>query len=357
MNAECMEQLAEKPFHWLSVHGPEAGVVVSTRIRLARNLAHTHFPGRASMELRKQIMARCFENLAAVPPLDNGIFFEMSELATAARNLMLERRLITGELARSGAGSGVFISRSEELSTMVNEEDHLRIQILKPGLQLKEAWQCLRTFDSALMSRLEFAHSDTLGFLTACPSNVGTGMRASVMLHLPGLMLAGRLESSKRAVQKLGFALRGMFGEGSASAGNMCQVSNQSTLGESEDQIIRELEELVRKLLWHERSARLYLVRKKREIVYDYIGRAYGTLAYARVLTPEEAIERISALRLGIDLRIIRGISVNDLNTLMLKVLPAHMDCHQKEVMSQQKRDMRRADLFRTFLKKNCIDD
>jgi len=253
-------------------------------------------------------------------------------------------------LCGRGAGSGVLLRADERVALLVNEEDHVRIQVLFPGLQLEDAFHCAERVDDALCRGTSIAFSDRLGFLTACPTNVGTGMRASVMLHLPGLVLSKRMEATIRAIGELGLAVRGTYGEGSEATGHFFQVSNQSTLGEPESRILDRLNRLVRDLVWHEENARLHLVRHKKAQVYDYVGRAYGVLLHAYSISGGESLEYLAALRLGCLLGMFRSLTVDAIENLMLRTRPGHLQLRVGREMDENERDEFRASFIREAL-------
>jgi len=346
-----LDQLVQRPAPWLSETAPEVSVAVSSRVRLARNLADCRFPGRAELAARREVLTRVFEAAAALPQLQPALAFEMTALDDVDRSILLERRLISRELYVCGAGSGVVIKTDESLSLMVNEEDHLRLQAVAPGLDLGRAWDLAAEADNALTSVLKLAFKPGLGFLTACPTNVGTGLRASVMLHLPGLVMDGLMEGVMNAAARLGFAIRGLLGEGSEATANLFQVSNQSTLGESEEAIIQRLERIIRQTCWHEENARLRLVRRHRNRLYDCVARAYGILREARLLSSREAIEHLSSLRLGVELGMFTEVTSTIVNNLVAAVQPGHMQKRAGRELTPPERDALRAQLVRDRLR------
>lgn len=351
MKRHSLSQMFNRPVPWLPGDDGAPLVAVSSRIRLARNLADRPFPGRATAEQRQRIFgetrAAAVEIVAAASRL---VVAEMPDLGDVERQLLLERRLISRELCGMGAGSGVLLSPDERISVMVNEEDHLRIQALLPGLRLRAAHRLADGVDTELAHRLQFAFDDRLGFLTACPSNVGTGMRASVMLHLPGLALTGQIESLMRGAHALGFAVRGILGEGSEGVANLFQVSNQATLGESEEQTLHRLQAIILKIIASELIFRQRLARERREHLYDHIGKAYGTLRYAHVLTSKDALNHLSMLLLGCDLGLFPGLKRRALQELMIGLQPGHLQKIAGKSLEEVARDIFRARLIRDQL-------
>ncbi len=328
--------------------------VLSTRVRLARNHQELPFPGRASIEARNRLWGQTLRRAALLFDHAPLLAAEIPELSDLERTLLVERRLATADLVRQGAGSGVIVSQDARISLMVNEEDHFRIQVLLPGLQIPAALEAGFRVDNALCREFPVAFSEKLGFLTACPTNVGTGLRASVMMHLPGLGLGGQLDAVERAVRELGMTLRGPSGEGSEPVGYLCQISNQSTLGESETAIIDRLERLVRALVWHERNARLRLVRRNRSRLYDYVGRALGLVRYAARLSVDEALESLAALRLGAVLGLLPRLPRPRIERLWIEVQPAHLALRAEAAQTAPKQDQ---DEFRAaFLRQNLAE-
>jgi len=284
------------------------GINVSSRIRLARNLEGLAFPGWAGEDECVRIQARVCGILRSLPSLSPCLVLDMADLMQVDRDFLRERHLISQDLAQKSRGSGVVIRRDEVLGVMVNEEDHLRLQAMRPGFRLTELWAEISALDAELEEQLRFAFSPELGYLTACPTNVGTGLRASVMLHVPGLRLINEIEPIIKGLTKIGLAVRGLQGEGTEASGNMYQISNQTTLGEPEATIIERLIQIVAEVAQHEANARIRLMEHRQVHVADYVGRAYGVLSQARVLTSHEALEMLSALRLGCELGMISNL-------------------------------------------------
>lgn len=335
---------------WLEA-GPEEGPVISSRVRLARNLKNTTFPGWASKELRNRVWGDVAKAFDAMPDNEKFLRWKMDDLTALDRDLLFERHLISRELAEQPSGSGVFVNEDECRAVMVNEEDHIRLQSLQPGMNLQKAWAVADELDNELEKSLSYAFSSKLGYLTACPSNVGTGLRASVMLHLPGLVLTEEIKPVINAVSKIGLAVRGLWGEGSEASGHMFQISNQITLGRPETEIIAHLEQIVLEVIEHEKNARLRLMEKQEIRVHDHVGRAYGILANAAIMTTGEALNLLSALRMGVDLGLL-PIVRRDIDRLFIRIQPAHLQKQAKITLSPEERDVRRAQLIRKFLEK-----
>ena len=295
------------PSDWLRGDGPHHQIVISSRVRFARNLRNRAFPGWAKKAERTQILEEIKPRVDELTDMQDAFSEYMQELSALDKQVLVERHLISREQAAKNAGSAVVINRKQTLSIMINEEDHLRMQALKSGLQLKNVFKLLDKVDSALEQKLDFAFHSRLGYLTACPTNVGTGMRASAMVHLPALVLSEQINQIIQAVNKIGLAVRGLYGEGTEAMGNLFQVSNQTTLGEREDEIITRLNQVIEKIIEHEQNARQLLLQKKLGTLLDQIGRAYGVLTHAYAMTSKEALNLLSFMKLGIDLGILPG--------------------------------------------------
>ena len=344
-----LDGLLERHGGWLE-SSPAEGPVISSRVRFARNLYDTTFPGWASKEVRDRVWN---EVVLAFDKVENNTGFlrwRMDELKPLERELLFERHLISAELAERKTGSGLFVSEDECQGVMVNEEDHIRLQSLQPGLNLQKALNEAEALDDGLEQTLSYAFSSKLGYLTACPSNLGTGMRASVMLHLPGLCLTDEIKPVINAVSKIGLAVRGMWGEGSEAAGHMFQISNQITLGKTEVEIISHLDQIVLEVIEHEKNARLRLMEKQEIRVHDHIGRAYGILAHAAMMNSNEALDLLSGLRLGVDLGLMPEIDRRDIDQLLIQIQPAHLQRSAGMALSAEERDIKRAQYIRGFL-------
>jgi protein arginine kinase len=331
--------------------GPHDRIVLSSRVRLARNLKNLAFPGWAKKPDRVKaldIMRPAVENLRQ---MSDGFSESMDNLAALDKQILVERHLISREHAAKNAGSGLVLNKEESLCVMINEEDHLRMQALRPGLQIKEAWQAIDQIDSLLEKKLEYAFSPTLGYLTACPTNLGTGIRVSAMLHLPALVLSEQINQIIQAVNKLGLAVRGLYGEGTEALGNVFQVSNQMTLGESETDIVERLNKVLAQLIEHEENARATLLEGKPKVIFNQIGRAYGILANAHSISSKETMNLLSLLRLGIDIGLFPGTERSLVDELFLITQPAHLQKRYSEKLSAEERDLLRADMLRERLR------
>ena len=344
-----LDEMVKRHGSWLEA-GVGEGPVISSRVRLARNLEAYCFPGWANEEEKQAVWKKTsaiFQSLE-----EPFIRWGMAESSALDKEILFERHLVSQELAAKDEGCGVFVAPDECLSIMVNEEDHIRIQSLRPGLDLEGAWQAADRIDDQLEAELTYAFSPKLGYLTSCPSNVGTGMRASVMLHLPGLVLMEEMEPVINGISKIGLAVRGLWGEGTEAAGNMFQVSNQITLGRREDEIIAHLEQIVLELIEHENNARIRLMNDRALVVEDHVARAFGILSNARMMSSGEALNLLSTLRLGIDLGLIGEFSRRDIDMLFIATQPAHLQKRESKALEPDARDVVRAGMLRDFMEK-----
>jgi len=332
-------------------HGPHDRIVMSSRVRLARNLRDHAFPGWAKKPERVKVLETVLPAVIAMPEMSDSFAEAMDNLTALDKQLLVERHLISREHAAKNVGCGLVVNRAETFSVMINEEDHLRMQALRPGFQTREAWQAVDKLDSALEKKLNFAFDNELGYLTACPTNLGTGIRVSAMLHLPGLVLAEQINPIIQSVNKLGLAVRGLYGEGTEALGNVFQVSNQMTLGESETVIVERLEKVLSQIIEHEENARQTLMEKKPKVVFNHIGRAYGILANAHSISSKETMNLLSLLRLGVDMELFPGTQRSLVDELFLITQPAHLQKQVSDKLSAEERDLIRADMVRERLK------
>lgn len=330
--------------------GPHDRIVLSSRVRLARNLKDFAFPGWAKKPERIKSLDIIRTAVESVPQMAGAFSDSMDNLNALDKQILVERHLISREHAAKNAGSGLVLSKDESLCVMINEEDHLRMQALRPGLQIRQVWLALDEVDSLLDAKLNYAFSPDLGYLTACPTNVGTGIRVSAMLHLPGLVLAEQVNQIIQAVNKLGFAVRGLYGEGTEALGNVFQVSNQMTLGEAETEIVERLNKVLAQLIEHEENARASLLEKKPKVVFNHIGRAYGILANAHSISSKETMNLLSLMRLGLDLGLFPGVERALVDELFIVTQPAHLQKNFSEKLSAEERDLLRADMVRERL-------
>jgi protein arginine kinase len=337
---------------WMKASGPESDIVISSRIRLARNLQSLPFPIIASNENSLETLNRVkvlldSEDLNEISTFDLLILDEMNDLS---KKVLVEKHLISPALANESRNGAVILSENESISIMVNEEDHLRIQILHPGFQIKEAWDLCNQIDDIFEGQLDYAYDEQRGYLTSCPTNVGTGIRVSVMMHLPALVLTQQISRILSAISQVGLVVRGLYGEGSEATGNLFQISNQITLGQSEDDIIDNLYSVARQIVEHERAARGKLLSESKMRTLDRVNRSYGILAHAMIIDSKEASQRLSDVRLGVDLGMITQTNAQALNELTVMTQPGYLQQYAGEALSPDERDLRRAELIRSRL-------
>ena len=347
-----LNTLTNRLGEWLRGTGPEADVVVSTRIRLARNLANAPFTTRATPAQKAETEARLREAIAALDLPAPLTYVNVAQLAAIDRQLLVERQLISRELAGVLDGPrGVAFDDREAISIMINEEDQLRLQSMRSGLDLDAAWDAVDQIDDLIESKVEYAFADDFGYLTACPTNVGTGMRASVMLHLPALGMAKQIDKAFKALQKINLVVRGLYGEGSRALGDFFQISNQVTLGKSEVASLNDIRAVIQEIIKYERMARSTLMREARQTIQDKVARALGTLQSATMMTSEETMELLSSVRLGVNLNLIDDVSTLTVNELFLHTQPAHLQKLMGTPLDGEERNAARAKYLRTRLR------
>lgn len=353
MRPAFLTELTARPPEWLGITDEESAVVLSSRIRLARNLRDFRFPGKASERERLAICQTVGEAAAAGALGDPVHFVDLPGADETTRLILAERQLISRAMCAAGPGCGVCVGGDTRLGVVVNEEDHLRLQGLHPGLEFEPLWRDLEVADDQLCARLPFAFDKRLGFLTACPSNVGTGMRVSAMMWLPGLVISRQMKQVIAGAHALGLTVRGTFGEGTEALGHVFQVSNQSTLGESESGIIFRVESVVRHLANCERSARSLLLGDPDHSLGDLVGRAYGVLRHARQLSSNEAIGALFAVRLGVVTGLFERLDLATVNRLIIAVQRGHMALEHADVKTSGRRRILRARLVRDELRQH----
>lgn len=328
---------------WLDNEGKEQDVVISTRVRLARNIKKIPFPHLIHGSKYEQDVINTARD--AFEGKTDFRFIKMSDISGNEKSRYIESHLISPELAANPNGV-LIISPNEQLSIMVLEEDHFRLQCMMSGLNVKNALKSAMELDKMLNKSAEYAFDDKLGYLTSCPTNVGTGLRISVMMHLPGLAMTNSIRSLYNSIGKLGFEVRGLYGEGSAADGNVYQISNQITLGLSETEIADNIENMVGQIIEKEREARNKLLEIAGVDIKDRIMRAYGNLKYAVKIDSKEAIQLISLINLGVSLGFIENERNNELYKLMIEIMPAMVGEH-----TQIERDIKRAEIIKKALK------
>jgi protein arginine kinase len=348
-----LDQLTNRSGEWLRGIGPEADIVISSRIRLARNLADYPFVSRASEADRAEIESNLRACVVELCEAEKLFYLDVNELAGIDRQLLVERQLISREHAESDGARGVAIDAGEQTSLMINEEDHLRIQVMYSGFDLKRAWEQTSSIDDRLESKVTYAFDSRLGYLTACPTNVGTGMRVSVMLHLPALVITRQIEKVFRSLHKISLAVRGLYGEGSQAMGDFYQISNQITLGHTEEKLISQVADVVPVMIDYERRAREFLLRESHESLHDRVSRAYGILSTAQTISSEETMHLLSSVRMGIELGLLSDVAMPTVNELFIRTQPAHLQKISGGELNTADRNIARATLLRRYLSKN----
>lgn len=350
----ALNQIPEHAGEWLRGSGPHSEVVISSRIRYARNLAGFPFVSRSNRRQHHEVMHLVKDEIQSRNLAEDVIWVDMAASPSLDRQLLVERHLVSRDLAseKNDAPRGVVIAPDETFAIMINEEDHIRAQVLRSGMQLSEAFAHIERIDNALESGLDYAYSRRFGYLTACPTNVGTGLRVSVMLHLPGLKLTGEIEKVRRAARDTHLAVRGLFGEGSEALGDLYQISNQSTLGKTEQEIVADFEHtIVPQVIAYEQQARQALLKQRPAQLDDKIFRAWAVLTHARVLGTEEVLSLLSHLRLGVNLGRITTVDLHTINELFLLTQPAHLQRLMGQVMDPAGRKIARAEMVRQRLR------
>ncbi|WP_395743612.1 protein arginine kinase [Prosthecobacter sp.] len=342
--------LIKNPADWMKGTGPHSDVVMTSRVRLARNLRGYPFPGFSQERQRIELLERARPVVEDLPEMRDGYSEDYTDLSKIRKQVLVERHLVSREHAARSSGCAVVVDRKQSISIMINEEDHFRIQGIRPGLNLASAFEVVDRVDTELEAMLPYAFDPKLGYLTACPTNLGTGMRASVMLHLPALVLTEQINPVIKAIGKIGLAVRGLYGEGTEALGNLFQISNQHTLGEAEPEIIAQIEKVIEGVVRSEVTARAKLKEDHQTMLRDQIGRAFAILRYAHILTSKEALNLLSMLRLGADLDLVGNCDRSLIDMLLLEIQPAHLQLNAARELSPEERDSMRADLTRARL-------
>jgi protein arginine kinase len=343
-----LEDLTRTSGEWLRGTGPESDIVMCSRIRLARNLADFPFTNRANRAERAEIETIVKNALAAT---DRQLaYFDVNTLNALDRQFLVERQLISRELAGGDGPRGVAVGPQENVSIMVNEEDHLRIQVMHSGLSLPEVWERINALDDRIEERLTYAFNPQLGYLTACPTNVGTGIRVGVMLHLPALVQTKQIDKVFRALHKINLAVRGLYGEGTQAFGDFYQISNQQTLGKSEQELIKDLSGVVPQIITYERTARQALLNERRQHLHDQVSRAYGVLKTAHTISSDETMHLLSSVRMGINLGLVDDLEIPTVNELFIHTQPAHLQKIQGKALEVDDRNIARATYLRNRL-------
>lgn len=330
---------------WLDKPGLEEDVVVSTRIRVARNIDNYKFPSLIEDEEAEKVIE---DILKALENVDGSYsFYRNSNLDEVERNVFVEKHLISPNLSKEVKYGSFFVKEDERATIMVNEEDHIRIQVLLPGLNIEEGWKICSSIDDELEKNIKYAFHEKFGYLTSCPTNVGTGLRASVMLHLPGLGMTGQVKKIMEGLGKIGLTVRGLYGEGSKALGNLFQISNQITIGEKEEDIIKKINKIILQIVSRERNTRKYIIENRGMEIEDKIYRSLGILNYSRVISTLEAMNHLSNLKLGTDMGIIKNIDSKEIVKLMLEIQPASIKHSQEEKIDTKQVDVIRGTTLR----------
>jgi protein arginine kinase len=345
-----LNQLAKHAGEWLRGTGPDADIVISCRIRLARNVPDVPFASRCSPDQKRELVDALAPKVLAAEVGEGSQYLAIQDMDEVDRLFLVERHLISREHAEAEGPRGVVFDVRETASVMINEEDHLRIQIFRSGFQPEETWAAADALDDRIGEQVHYAFSEQLGYLTACPTNVGTGMRGSVMLHLPALGITKQIEQVVHAVQKMGLAVRGLYGEGTQATGSLYQVSNQVTLGKSESEIIENIASTVPTIVTMERKAREALMEQSREQLEDKVWRSVGLLRSARVVSSGETIGHLSHLRLGVNIGLVDRLDMGTINQLFILALPAHLQKMEGRALEPGQRDVVRATYIREAL-------
>ncbi|HUU90567.1 MAG TPA: protein arginine kinase [Phycisphaerae bacterium] len=348
-----LDRIITSPSPWLQPGGPNDDIVLSTRIRLARNVAGRPFLTRLTPEEQQDLEAYLKKAVLAALKPDAFTWFELEAMPQIDRQCLVERHLISRELAAAEGQRGVAVGPKQRIAIMANEEDHLRLQVYAPGLQLQDAWQEADALDDRLEKQVTYTFSPALGYLTACPTNVGTGLRASVMLHLPALVLTRQIEKVFNAVARLRLAVRGLYGEGTQATGDIYQISNQASLGHTEQEILSTLGTVIAQIIAYEKEARGALVGDSPTAIDDRVLRSWAILTHARIISSEETLALLSAVRLGIHLKRLNGVDIGTVNELFLMTRRGHIQKIRGAELGESERDVARADYIRKRLGTN----
>jgi len=345
-----LDDLLNHTSEWLKGTGPNSDIVISSRIRLARNLEKSPFPHWANKKQSEEAERAIEEAIKRIDYLKNTLVFKLADLDSIDKQFLVERHLMSLEHAQKTDHKAVAIDDEEIVAIMINEEDHIRMQVMQSGFNIFEAWDIIDKIDDYLAKELPLAFLSDLGYLTACPTNTGTGMRGSVMLHLPALVMTRQVDRVLAAIAKLSFATRGLYGEGTQATGNFFQISNQVSLGHSEEEVIGNINGVIRQIIEQENQAREALLSRNKALLEDRISRSLGILKSAYIITSQETIELLSMVRLGSDLGIIKDLNRRTINELFIITQPAHLQKMEGKKLSQQERDVKRAEIVRKKL-------
>ena len=346
-----IDDLLKQDCEWLRGTGPNSNIVMSSRTRFARNLDNFPFSNWANKRQLEDIIQAVKEACKTSNYLKDAMFLRLKDVSETDRMFLVERHLMSPEHAKNVEYKALIVDPKEIVSIMVNEEDHLRIQVMQSGLNLIECWRIIDEIDTELSKKLAYAYSAKWGYLTACPTNTGTGLRSSVMLHLPALVFAGQIGRVLQAIAKLGLNIRGLYGEGTEAMGNIFQISNQVSMGITEEDSIDNIERITNQLITREDATRKSILTRSKEALVDRVSRAYGTLKNAHLITSNETVTLLSAIRLGVDLSIVKNLDRRMVNELFILTQPAHLQKLWGKTLNSNDRDIKRADLVRDKLK------
>ncbi|MCK5451027.1 MAG: protein arginine kinase [Candidatus Omnitrophica bacterium] len=345
-----INDLLNKKSEWLNREGPKSNIAISTRVRLARNLKKHLYFNRADRDQREETLNEVMQGIKKSKFFKNALFLKIKDISELDRAFLIERHLMSKEHAMDIDSKGLVIEEKEILSVMINEEDHIRFQVMQSGFNIMGTWSVIDGIDTEVGQYLPFDYSNIFGYLTSCPTNTGTGLRASVMLHLSALVMTEQIDKVFQAISKLGLTMRGFYGEGTEALGNFFQISNQVALGHSEMDILDNLERIIAKIIAREEETRNNLVAKRKREINDRIHRSFGTLKSARIITSSETIKLLSDIRLGSDLGLLEGIETDLINEILLVTQPAHLQKINSKKIAPFERDIKRADLVRKKL-------
>jgi len=346
--------MVKHPPAWLDADGDKNEIVLSSRVRVARNLHGHRFTHHCNNEELAEILRATREAAGNTRAFAQHRYIPMGEISSLDRQFLAERHLVSQEFLYNSVNRGLIITPDEDVCLMINEEDHLRIQGYAAGFAVEAAFRRATSLDEEISPRLRLAFSERFGYLTACPTNLGTGLRVSVLIHLPGLVHSKEINKLLESLRKLNHSIRGLYGEGTEFMGNFFQISNSATLGMTDEAIIRSLRDMVVKVISFEEKARDMLFRKARSLLEDKVWRAYGLLRYARSVGTKEALSLISAVRMGVGMRVLEDISVQTLNELLIYTQPAHLQELEHRPMDERERDVARAEYIRRALSRSA---
>jgi len=332
------------------VDSKDSEIVLSSRIRFARNIKEFPFPYKADKKTQIKIRDKILSIVKNISYFKKSEVLFLEELSNVDKRFLVERHLISYDLAKSENLGAIVIGDKEIVSLMINEEDHLRIQGIMPGLKLFDVFNILNVVDDEISKNIEFAYDDNIGYLTSCPTNVGTGLRASVLLHLPSIVKSGKIEGLLESLNRLGMVARGFYGEGTKSLGDFFQVSNQITLGFKEEEIIDKLKRIIQQMISTEKDVREELYKGNKIEIEDKVFRSYGILKYATKISYTELMENISWLRMGLGLNINVPVELKKINQIMLISQPAHLEERLRKEINYRNQEVERAKLIKSIL-------